>query len=108
MPGLAGAIAGMILADSGAAVTVIEPPDGSPLRPTQWWPVLSRGKTSQVIRPGPTFLSELSTVLAGADVAIHSFPRESAPLAALRGRPVCHPEWHLGADIVRHHGVRRR
>jgi crotonobetainyl-CoA:carnitine CoA-transferase CaiB-like acyl-CoA transferase len=81
--GLAGAVAGMLLADSGADVTFIEPPDGSPLRSTQWWPVVSRGKTTWVLEPGGASLQALDALIADSDAAIHSFPRDNAPLPAL-------------------------
>ena len=43
---LPGAQATQFLADCGAEVIMVEPPDGSPLRELAGWPALLRGKRS--------------------------------------------------------------
>jgi len=43
---LAGAQVGQLLADFGAEVVLVEPPDGSPLRKQAAWPFWARGKQS--------------------------------------------------------------
>src|SRR5262249_37426439 len=50
--GLAGALAGVILADYGAEVLHIEPPTGDPLRAHPAWPLWGRGKRSVVLDLG--------------------------------------------------------
>ena len=48
----AGAIAGMILADHGATVIKIEPPEGAPERARSGAEAWDRGKSSVAIDPG--------------------------------------------------------
>jgi crotonobetainyl-CoA:carnitine CoA-transferase CaiB-like acyl-CoA transferase len=79
--GLAGAIAGMILADYGAQVTLVEPA-GSSLRLSQWWPVVSRRTVTREFGPS-SHGEELARLLAGTDAVIHAFRRGQAPVAQL-------------------------
>lgn len=47
--GLAGALAGVVLADFGAEVLHVEPPAGDPLRAHPAWPLWGRGKRSVLL-----------------------------------------------------------
>jgi crotonobetainyl-CoA:carnitine CoA-transferase CaiB-like acyl-CoA transferase len=91
--GVAGAVAGLLLSDWGAQVTVIEPPQGSALRTTQWWPVLSRGKDTVTIdwQRGDAD-QEIQNLLAESNVVIHSYRPGTAPSPLLEGGA----EGHLG------------
>lgn len=51
---LPGAQATQFLADCGAEVIMVEPPDGSPLRELASWPALLRGKRSVTWTCTPT------------------------------------------------------
>src|SRR5687767_13374510 len=77
--GIAGPMATMLLADNGAAVTKIEPPDGDPFRSISGYQVWSRGKRSAVLdlkedEDRATFLR----LLAQTDVLVESFEPSAA------------------------------
>ncbi len=65
------ASAGMVLADAGAHVTIVEPPGGSPLRALPAFALWARGKHSRVIDlasdPGQ---GEITRLVANADVVL--------------------------------------
>src|SRR5438874_2522217 len=72
--GVAGPIAGMLLADQGARVTKIEAPDGDPFRSQPGYRVWNRGKRSAVIDLKTPVGRDAVLALAGsADVLIESF-----------------------------------
>ena len=48
---ISAAVAGMVLADFGADVLTIEPPDGSRLREAPAFPMWSRGTEQRAVRP---------------------------------------------------------
>lgn len=76
---LPGAQASQFLADSGADVIIIEPPDGTPLRQLPGWPALLRGKRSIVLDfHADTGLERLHGLLRTADVMINTLRPESA------------------------------
>jgi crotonobetainyl-CoA:carnitine CoA-transferase CaiB-like acyl-CoA transferase len=70
---LPGAQATQFLADCGAEVIMVEPPDGSPLRDLASWPALLRGKRSVTLdlhHPGD--LDRLRALLRRADVMVNT------------------------------------
>ncbi|MGX9891485.1 CaiB/BaiF CoA transferase family protein [Streptomyces sp. NPDC002276] len=78
---LPGAQATQFLADAGADVVLVEPPDGSPLRADPGWPGLLRGKRSITLDlRDDTDRATLDGLLAGADVAVATL----RPAAAAR------------------------
>jgi crotonobetainyl-CoA:carnitine CoA-transferase CaiB-like acyl-CoA transferase len=68
---LPGAQATQFLADCGADVIVVEPPDGSPLRQLAGWPALLRGKRSVTLDlHDDADLDRLRALLRRADVMV--------------------------------------
>ena len=65
------AVLGMLLADQGADVVKVEPPEGDPLRGTPVFAVWNRGKRSVVAGGDATDL--LRGLVAGADAIIEAF-----------------------------------
>lgn len=71
--GIAGPIVGMFLADFGAEVIKVEPPDGDPARAEPGFAVWNRGKKSVVADPAdPVRTRWLAELIAGADVCLVS------------------------------------
>lgn len=71
---LPGAICTQFLADSGADVLMLEPPEGSPLRAHRGWPMLGRGKRSRIVDlKSVSRVSELDEVLRDADAVVTTF-----------------------------------
>lgn len=69
--GVAGPIAGMFLADFGAEVVKVEPPDGDPARTDPGSAMWNRGKKSVVADPAdPDRCAWLGRLIAGADVCV--------------------------------------
>lgn len=72
--GIAGPMAGMILADHGAKVIKIEPPGGDPFRTQLGYKAWQRGKRSSVLDlKREADKDVLLTLVRGADVLIESF-----------------------------------
>jgi crotonobetainyl-CoA:carnitine CoA-transferase CaiB-like acyl-CoA transferase len=70
---LPGAQATQFLADCGAEVIMVEPPDGSPLRDLASWPVLLRGKRSVTLDlHDDVDLERLRALLRRADVMVNT------------------------------------
>jgi crotonobetainyl-CoA:carnitine CoA-transferase CaiB-like acyl-CoA transferase len=70
---LPGAQATQFLADCGAEVIMVEPPDGSPLRELASWPALLRGKRSVVLDlHDDADLERLRGLLRRADVMVNT------------------------------------
>jgi crotonobetainyl-CoA:carnitine CoA-transferase CaiB-like acyl-CoA transferase len=69
--GIAGPLATMLLADFGADVVKVEPPEGDPARALPGFAVWNRNKRGIVLEPGSERLNEW---LAGADVCVTSEP----------------------------------
>lgn len=69
--GIAGPLAGMLLADFGAEVVKVEPPGGDPGRGEPGFAVWNRGKHSVVLDDTAT----MDALLRGADVFITAEPR---------------------------------
>src|SRR6195952_311107 len=68
---LPGAQATQFLADCGADVIMVEPPDGSPLRELAAWPALLRGKRSVTLDfHDDADLDRLRVLLRRADVLV--------------------------------------
>ncbi|HEY2594330.1 MAG TPA: CoA transferase [Chloroflexota bacterium] len=67
--GIAGPLAAMLLADFGADVVKVEPPEGDPARALPGFAVWNRNKRGIVLPPGSPRLDEW---LAGADVCVTS------------------------------------
>ena len=71
---VAGAALGMLLADQGAEVVKIEPPEGNPLRGHPAFSVWNRGKKSVVLgREQERNASVLNAIIRSSDVLIESF-----------------------------------
>jgi crotonobetainyl-CoA:carnitine CoA-transferase CaiB-like acyl-CoA transferase len=78
--GVAGPIVGMFLADFGAEVIKVEPPDGDPARSDPGFAVWNRGKKSVVADPSDESRRQwVAELIAGADVCLVS---EAGLLAA--------------------------
>src|SRR5262245_14115247 len=72
--GMAGSLAGMILADYGAEVVKVEPPEGDPLRGTPPFYIWQRGKKSVVLDlHQPSDRAHAAQLAAAADVLLHTF-----------------------------------
>ena len=72
--GVAGPMAGMLLADNGASVTKVEPPGGDPTRTLSGARVWHRGKRSAVIDLHTAAgQASLRSLAARADVVVESF-----------------------------------
>jgi crotonobetainyl-CoA:carnitine CoA-transferase CaiB-like acyl-CoA transferase len=70
---LPGAQATQFLADCGADVIMVEPPDGSPLRELAGWPALLRGKRSVTLDlHADADLERLRALLRRADVMVNT------------------------------------
>ena len=70
---LPGAQATQFLADCGAEVIMVEPPDGSPLRELAGWPALLRGKRSVTLNlHDDADLERLRALLRRADVMVNT------------------------------------
>ncbi|QEN16458.1 CoA transferase [Mycolicibacterium sp. ELW1] len=70
---LPGAQATQFLADCGAEVIIVEPPDGSPLRDLPSWPALLRGKRSVTLDlHDDADLGRLRKLLRRADVMVNT------------------------------------
>jgi crotonobetainyl-CoA:carnitine CoA-transferase CaiB-like acyl-CoA transferase len=70
---LPGAQATQFLADCGADVIMVEPPDGSPLRELAGWPALLRGKRSVTLNlHDDADLERLRALLRRADVMVNT------------------------------------
>ena len=85
--GLAGPMAGMLLADLGADVIKIYPPDGGPssARPGSY--MWDRGKRTAVLDPlRPADLSALDHLIARADVLLVGTSGQGMSYEDLRGR----------------------
>lgn len=76
---LPGAQATQFLADCGAEVIMVEPPDGSPLRDLAGWPALLRGKRSVTLDlHDDADLNRLRALLRRADVMVNTLRPASA------------------------------
>ena len=81
---LPGAQATQFLADCGAEVIMVEPPDGSPVRELAGWPALLRGKRSVTLDlHGDTDLDRLRALLRRADVMVNTLRPTAAELLGL-------------------------
>ncbi|BCB88593.1 hypothetical protein Psuf_059060 [Phytohabitans suffuscus] len=70
-------LAGTILADFGADVIKIEPPEGDLFRGTGMWTVVARGKRSVVLDVRePSGQSAVRELAREVDVLLHNVPRE--------------------------------
>jgi crotonobetainyl-CoA:carnitine CoA-transferase CaiB-like acyl-CoA transferase len=73
--GIAGPLAGMLLADYGADVVKVEPPAGDPARALPGFAVWNRNKQSVVVDASSKHgRQRLATMLAGTDVCIYADP----------------------------------
>ena len=69
--GIAGPIAGMFMADFGAEVVKVEPPQGDPGRDTPGFLMWNRGKKSVIVDPADAAQCRwLDDLIAGADICI--------------------------------------
>jgi crotonobetainyl-CoA:carnitine CoA-transferase CaiB-like acyl-CoA transferase len=88
--GIAGPLAAMLLADFGADVLKIEPPDGDPARTLPGFAVWNRNKRSVVVDQNlPNDRGRLADFLAGADVCVLSQPRRSLAGNQLDPKAIC-------------------
>jgi crotonobetainyl-CoA:carnitine CoA-transferase CaiB-like acyl-CoA transferase len=83
---LAGALTTMLLADYGAEVTLIEPPEGHPMRSEDGFLVWARGKRSIRLDGGSNLMQVCLDACANADVILEDFEPDSIQFdwAALR------------------------
>jgi crotonobetainyl-CoA:carnitine CoA-transferase CaiB-like acyl-CoA transferase len=85
--GIAGSIVGMFLADFGAEVIKVEPPDGDPVRSEPGFAVWNRGKKSVVADPADGSRRRwLAELIAGADVCLVSEASALADYGLNQGR----------------------
>ena len=92
--GIAGPAAAMFLADFGADVIKVEPPEGDPGRSGPGFPMWNRNKRGMVVDAGtPAGVARLAGLLAGADVCISGgddgsrLPAAATPEAACAANP---------------------
>jgi crotonobetainyl-CoA:carnitine CoA-transferase CaiB-like acyl-CoA transferase len=92
--GIAGPAAAMFLADFGADVIKVEPPEGDPGRSGPGFPMWQRNKRGMVIDAGtPAGADRLARLLAGADVCVSggddgsSLPAAAVPETARAANP---------------------
>ena len=72
--GIAGPVATLLLAESGADVVMVEPPDGAPARALAGFRTWNRSKRSVVLDIETTDgRAALDQLLASADVVVHNF-----------------------------------
>ena len=72
--GFAGSLTTMVLADYGADVVKVEPPEGDPIRRHPAFPMWFRGKRSVVLdQKRPEELRQLQQLAAGADVVLQTY-----------------------------------
>jgi crotonobetainyl-CoA:carnitine CoA-transferase CaiB-like acyl-CoA transferase len=87
---IAAAVAGMVLADYGAEVLMIEPPQGSRLRRLPAFLMWSRGKQSLALDLGsPAGRERLSELARGADVVITALQPATADRLGADGASLC-------------------
>src|SRR5947209_1622478 len=87
--GMAGALAGMFLAENGAVVAKVEPPSGVPYRSEPAFRVWDRGKESVVLDlRDPAGQAGMATLLDWADGVVEDF------------RPGVAERLDLGWDVV--------
>ena len=81
--GIAGPVAGMLLADYGAEVVKVEPPAGDPARALPGFAVWNRNKQSVVADArSPHGRHRLAELLEGADLCIYADPSQIDDAAA--------------------------
>jgi crotonobetainyl-CoA:carnitine CoA-transferase CaiB-like acyl-CoA transferase len=116
---IAAATVGMVLADHGAEVVVVEPPRGSRLRALPAFPMLARGKHSTCLDLTTTAGRDaLAELVAGADVVIAALTPATMDRLGVDGATLCaanprlvHCEitgfdrGHPLADVAGHEGV---
>jgi crotonobetainyl-CoA:carnitine CoA-transferase CaiB-like acyl-CoA transferase len=92
--GIAGPAAAMFLADFGADVVKVEPPQGDPRRAGPGFPMWNRNKRGIVVDAGtPAGAARLAALLAGADLCIsggddgRDLPSAAAPEVACAANP---------------------
>jgi len=80
--GLAGPLAGRLLAESGAEVIKVEPPEGDRARGAAGFATWNRSKRSVILDiKSKSGFEQLDSLLEDADVLIHSFtPAQAAGL----------------------------
>ena len=84
---LPGAQATQFLADCGAEVIMVEPPEGSPLREFAGWPALLRGKRSVTLDlHDDADLERLRALLRRADVMVNTMRPATAERIGLTDR----------------------
>lgn len=76
-------LAATIMADFGADVIKIEPPEGDLFRDSKMWPIVARGKTCLALDlRSPDGVAALKELVAQADVVVENYP---AAVLAKRG-----------------------
>jgi crotonobetainyl-CoA:carnitine CoA-transferase CaiB-like acyl-CoA transferase len=116
---ISAAVAGMVLADFGAEVTVLEPPLGSRLRAAAAWRMWSRGaRTVSVDLTTPDGSAAFDELSGGADVLLVALQPATADRLGLDGATMCarHPRLvhceitgfgrgHPLSDVPGHEGI---
>lgn len=68
-------LAATIMADFGADVLKIEPPEGDPFRGSKMWPIVARGKACLALDlRSPEGIARLMELVAQADVVVENYP----------------------------------
>ena len=76
-------LAATIMADFGADVLKVEPPEGDPFRGNKMWPIVARGKRCLALDlRSPDGIAALRELVAEADVVVENYP---AAVLAKRG-----------------------
>ncbi len=116
---ISAAVAGMVLADFGADVTVVEPPAGSRLREAAAWPMWSRGTSTIALDlTSPAGQAELDALAGTADVMLVALQPAAADRLGVDGTTMCarHPRLvhceitgfgrgHPLSDVAGHEGI---
>ena len=94
--GIAGAVAAMLLAESGADVVLVEPPEGNPLRTQAGFRTWHRSKRSVLADlDEPEGRARLHSLLSSADVLIHQMPPSRAEAAGIDDESLARRHPHL-------------
>jgi crotonobetainyl-CoA:carnitine CoA-transferase CaiB-like acyl-CoA transferase len=116
---IAAALVGMVLADHGADVTIVEPPQGSRLRQLPAFPMLARGaRATRLDLTTTTERDRFDEIVADADVVVTGLAPATADRLGVAGRALsaAHPRLvhceitgfgrgHPLSDVAGHEGV---
>jgi crotonobetainyl-CoA:carnitine CoA-transferase CaiB-like acyl-CoA transferase len=99
--GIAGSVAAMLLAESGADVVLVEPPKGNPLRGLSGFRTWHRSKRSVMVNlQDPNGRDRLESLLASADVLIHQMRPTRAQAIGIDDKTLAQRHQHLIACSI--------